>query len=67
MNKRDERFQVHEDDITVMKRSGSGTILTPEVIDRARARVAAGEDLDQVAFDLATEEVHMRGKIDNNA
>ena len=62
---RKERFQVQDGDIVIVKRSHSGLILTPDAIARGKARVAAGEDPDVVASDLATEEVELRGKLDN--
>lgn len=62
---REERFTATEDEIEVVKRSKSGLIVTTEAIARARARVAAGEPVEKVAFDLATEDVAMRSKLDN--
>ena len=65
MSERDERFQVQDGEIEIVSRSRSGLIVTPEVLDRARARVAAGEDLETVAQDVAVEELFIRGKLDN--
>jgi len=62
---REARFIATEDDVEIVKRSKSGLIVTPDVITRARARVAAGESVEKVAFDLATEDVAMRAKLDN--
>ena len=36
---------------------GPRTSLTPEAIERGRARIAAGEDIKKVSMDLAIEEV----------
>jgi hypothetical protein len=52
-----DRFSQPVDAITIEHRSGSGTLLTSEAIDAGRARIAAGEDPDKVALDLAIEEV----------
>jgi len=62
---RTKRFEVQDGEIEMVKQSHSGLILTPDAINRGRARVAAGDDPDVVAHDLATEEVELRGKLEN--
>jgi hypothetical protein len=45
--------------IRVVKRSGSGTLLPDRVIEAAAKRIAAGEDADKVATELAMMEVEL--------
>lgn len=65
MSNRNERLEVQDGEMKTVKTSNSGLIVTPEVIARGRARVAAGEDPNVVAFDVATEELVVRGKLDS--
>lgn len=51
-------FSQPADAIRVVSRAkGPRTLLTPEALQEARARVAAGEDIDKVAEELAIERV----------
>jgi hypothetical protein len=61
----EDRFVAPTDDIEVIRKSRRGLIVSPEVLERARARVAAGEDPATVAFDVATENVALQSALDN--
>ena len=53
-----DKFSQPVDAIHIVSRArGPRTSLTDEAIERGRARVAAGEDIDKVSMDLAIEEV----------
>lgn len=65
MTSRDERFIAPTDDIEVIRKSKRGLIVSDEVLERALARVIAGENLADVAFDVATENVALQGALDN--
>lgn len=62
---REERFMLQPNEMVVVKKSGSNLIVTSEVIARGIARVQAGEDINKVASDIATEELVLRAKLDN--
>lgn len=47
------------DGIRVVKRSGVKTLLTEDILDIGRSRIASGEDPDEVARDLAIYEVSL--------
>lgn len=58
-----EYFNQPVDGIRVVRRArGPRTLLTPEALEAARARVAAGEDIDAVAESLAIERVALEIK-----
>lgn len=60
------RFLVYDEEIEIVRKSGTGLRVPIESIQRARARVAAGEDPDAVASELAIEDVYLQGLIDNS-
>ena len=62
---RDDRFVESPEDIEIVRKSRFGLIVSLDVIERARARVAAGEDPKIVAFDVATENVALQSALDN--
>lgn len=62
---REARFMVTDDDIEIVAKSPVSLHLSVEQIQDAQARVAAGEDPDVVAFELAIEEVALQSKMDN--
>jgi hypothetical protein len=62
---REERFLLQDDEVEFVRKTDHGLHLTVEVIRAARARVAAGEDPDVVASELATEEVAIQAMLDN--
>ena len=66
MSDHTDRFNVQDGEIEMVKKSNSGLIVTSDVIARAQARIQAGEDIDVVAFDVATEDVALRSKLDNS-
>jgi hypothetical protein len=52
-----EKFSQPVEAIEIVSRSGSGTLLPPDVIDDGRARVEGGEPIEQVALDLVIQEL----------
>ena len=53
------RFSQPLEDIIVVERSGLNTLLTPEVLEKARRRLASGESLEAVTTELAKEELDL--------
>ncbi len=59
---RQNRFISPDDDfVVVAKGGGPATILTPEAIEAGRQRIAGGESPDDVAMDLAMQELALVG------
>jgi hypothetical protein len=57
MSERDDYFTQPVDDITIVSRAkGPRTLLTPEALEDARRRVAAGESAADVARELAIDQ-----------
>jgi hypothetical protein len=55
-----EYFSQPVEDTVVVERSNTSTLLTPEALQEGRRRIEEdGEDIDDVAADLAAEEVAM--------
>jgi len=56
---RSSKFSQPVEAIEIVSRSGSGTLLPPEVIEGGRARVEGGESVEQVALDLVIEDMSL--------
>lgn len=59
-----ERFLLRTEDIVIVHRSGSGTLLTAWKLDEAQRRIADGEDREKVITELAQYEVELLEGID---
>ncbi len=58
-DERDNYFKQPNDGIHIVDKGGGGTLLNDELIEIGRQRIAAGEDPNDVALDLALQEVAM--------